>query len=52
MTQKTYEGKDQTAQHEEVVDIMDASGDVLATTKAAQPWPAKRVKNGQMPQSF
>ena len=33
---KTYEAKGRTAQHEEVVDIMDASGDALATTKAAQ----------------
>ena len=33
---KTYGEKGRTAQHEEVVDIMDASGDALATTKAAQ----------------
>ena len=33
---KTYEEKGRTAQHDEVVDIMDASGDALATTKAAQ----------------
>ena len=33
---KTYESKGRTAKHEEVVNIMDASGDALATTKAAQ----------------
>ena len=33
---KTHEDKGRTAQHNEVVDIIDASGDALATTKAAQ----------------
>ena len=33
---KKHENKGRTAQHNEVVDIMDASGDALATTKAAQ----------------
>ena len=33
---KTYENKGRTAQHNEVADIMGASGDALATTKAAQ----------------
>ena len=33
---KKHEDKGRTAQHNEVVDIMDASGDALATTKAAQ----------------
>ena len=33
---KTHENKGRTAQHNEVVDIIDASGDALATTKAAQ----------------
>ena len=39
---KTYENKGRTAQHEEVVDIMDASGDALATTKAAQRLASKK----------
>ena len=33
---KTYENKGRTGQHNEVVDIMEASGDAKATTKAAQ----------------
>ena len=33
---KSHENKGRTAKHNEVVEIIDASGDALATTKAAQ----------------